>query len=88
MSASLEKVRELEAHVGVLQAERASLVKDLQAARGETKDLRAKLEQSSTEMFAVLNELRDRLPTMPTGDPGRPTVKTRKVKATASNRSS
>lgn len=88
MSASLEKVRELEAHVGVLQAERASLVKDLQAARGETKDLRAKLEQRSTEMFAVLNELRDRLPTMPTGDPGRPTEKTRKVKASASNRSS
>lgn len=88
MSASLEKVRELEAHVSALQAERTSLVKDLQAARHETKDLQSKLEQRSTEMFAVLNELRDRLPTMPTSDPGRPTVKTRKVKARASSRSS
>lgn len=87
MSASLEKVRELQAHLGVLQAERASLVKDLQAARHETKDLRAKLEQRSTEMFAVLNELRDRLPTIPTSDPTQSTVKTRKARAKASNRS-
>lgn len=85
LSASLEKARELEALVGTLQAEKASLVKDLQASRDETKDLRAKLEHRSTEMFAVLNELRDRLPT---SDPVRPTVKTRKARARASNRSS
>ncbi|MFZ2857868.1 MAG: DNA-binding protein, partial [Acidovorax sp.] len=87
LSASLERARELEAHVGTLQAEKAGIVKDLQAARDETKDLRAKLDQRSTEMFAVLSELRDRLPTIPTSDPVQSTVKTRKARARASNRS-
>ena len=88
LSASLEKARELEAVVATLQAEKADLVKDLQASRHETKDLQSELEQRSTEMFAVLNELRDRLPTIPTSDPVGPKVKTRKVRAGASNRSS
>ncbi|MGQ0727518.1 DNA-binding protein [Acidovorax sp.] len=83
LSASLEKARELEALVGQLQAENAGLVKDLHAARDETKDLRGKLEQRSTEMFAVLYELRDRLPT---SDSVKPIGKTRKARA--SNRSS
>ncbi|RZJ15496.1 MAG: DNA-binding protein [Acidovorax sp.] len=87
LSASLEKARELESHVGALQAERTALVKDLQAANDETKDLRAKLDQRGTEMFAVLSELRDRLPTIPTRDPVQSTVKTRKARAKASNRS-
>ena len=86
LSASLEKARELEAIVATLQAEKADLVKDLQASRHETKDLQLELEQRSTEMFAVLNELRDRLPTIPTSDPMRPAVKARKARATASNR--
>ena len=85
LSASLEKVRELEAHVGALQAERASLVKDLQAARDETKDLRAKLDQHSAEMFAVLSELRDRLPTIPSSEPVHSTVKSRKTRTRTSN---
>lgn len=88
LSASLEKARELEAIVATLQAEKADLVKDLQASRHETKDLQLELEQRSTEMFAVLNELRDRLPAMQTSDPVGPKVKTRKVRAEASNRSS
>lgn len=87
LSASLEKARELDALVGTLQAEKAGLVKDLQASRDETKDLRAKLDQRSTEMFAVLSELRDRLPTIPTSDPVQSTVKTRKSRPRASNRS-
>ena len=62
LSASLEKARELEAVVATLQAEKAGLVKDLQASRHETKDLQSELEQRSTEMFAVLNELRDAPP--------------------------
>ena len=82
----MEKARELEALVGTLQVEKAGLAKDLQTSRDETKDLQAKLELRSTEMFAVLNELRDRLPTIPTSDPMRPTVKTRKARARASNR--
>lgn len=85
LSASLNKAQELAAHVGALQAERAGLVKDLQAARDETKDLRAKLDQRSTEIYAVLNELRDRLPT---SDSVKPTANTRKLRARASNRSS
>lgn len=87
LSASLEKARELEALVGTLQAEKSALFKDLQVARDETKDLQAKLDQRSTEMFAVLSELRDRLPTIPTSDPTQSTVKTRKARAKASNRS-
>lgn len=87
LSASLEKARAQEALVGTLQAEKAGLVEDLQASRDETKDLRAKLEQRSTEMFAVLSELRDRLPTIPTSAPVQSTVKTRKARAKASNRS-
>lgn len=87
LSASLEKARELEAHVGALQAERAGLHKDLQAARDETKALQAKFDQRSTEIFAVLSELRDRLPTIPTSDPVQSTVKTRKTRARSSNRS-
>lgn len=87
LSASLEKVRELEARVGALQAEKAGLVEDLKASKDETKHLRAQLEQRSTEMFAVLSELRDRLPTIPTSDPTQSTVKTRKARAKASNRS-
>jgi chromosome segregation ATPase len=85
LAASLEKVRELEVLAGTLQAEKASLGRDLQASRDETKDLRAKLEQRSTEMFAVLNELRDRLPT---SDSGKLPVKTRKIRAKTNNRSS
>lgn len=85
LAATLEKVRVLEVLVGTLQAEKASLGRDLQASRDETKDLRAKLEQRSTEMFAILNELRDRLPT---SDSVKPPVKTRKVRAKANNRSS
>ncbi|MNT35977.1 hypothetical protein D3C72_1720310 [compost metagenome] len=87
LSASLEKVRELEALMGTLQAERASLVTDLQAARDETKDLRAKLERRSNEMFAVLSELRDRLPTIPSNEPVQPTAKTRKTRTRTSNHS-
>lgn len=85
LAATLEKVRVLEVLVGTLQAEKASLGRDLQASRDETKDLRAKLEQRSTEMFAILNELRDRLPT---SDSVKPPVKTRKARAKANNRSS
>lgn len=86
LSASLEKARELEALVGTLQAEKAGLVKDLQASRDETKDLREKLEQRSTEMFAVLSELRDRLPTTATSDPVQSTLKTRKARTRTSKR--
>lgn len=86
LSASLEKARELEALVRTLQVEKAGLAKDMQTSRDETKDLQAKLELRSTEMLAALNELRDRLPTIPTSDPMRPAVKARKARATASNR--
>ncbi|WP_233244327.1 DNA-binding protein [Acidovorax sp. HMWF029] len=85
--ASLEKARELEALVGTLQAEKAGLIKDLQASRDETKDLQAKLDHRSTEMFDVLSELRDRLPTIPSNEPVQPTGKTRKTRTRTSNHS-
>jgi len=87
LSAALDKARELEAHVGVLQAEKAALVKDLQAAREEGNALQAKFDQRSTDMFTVLSELRDRLPHISTDDSVQSTVKTRKTRAGASNRS-
>ena len=73
--------------MGTLQAEKAGLIKDLQASRDETKDLQAKLDHRSTEMFDVLSALRDRLPTIPTSDPTQSTAKSRKARAKASNRS-
>lgn len=87
LAASLEKVRELEVLVGTLQAEKASLGRDLQASRDEAKDLRARLDQRSVEMFAVLSELRDRLPTIPSSEPVLSTVKSRKTRTRTSDHS-
>ncbi|MDP4074000.1 DNA-binding protein [Acidovorax sp. A1169] len=81
LSDSQDRARELEAHVGALQADKAGLVKDLQAARDETKALQAKFDERSNEMFAVLNELRDRLPPNSPGDAKQPTAKTRKTRS-------
>jgi len=81
LSDSQDRARELEAHVGALQADKVGLVKDLQAARDETKALQAKFDERSNEMFAVLNELRDRLPPSSTGDAVQPAAKTRKTRS-------
>lgn len=81
LSDSQDRARELEAHVGVLQTDKASLVKALQAARDETKALQEKFDERSNNMFAVLNELRDRLPPSPAGNAVQPTAKTRKTRS-------
>lgn len=81
LSDSQDRARELEAQVGVLQADKAGLVKELQAARDDTKALQEKLDERSNDMFAVLNELRDRLPPSPTVDAVQPATKTRKTRS-------
>lgn len=81
LSDSLERVREFEVHVGTLQAEKAGLVKDLQAARDEARSAQAKFDERSNDMFAVLNELRDRLPPSQTGNAVSPTAKNRKTRS-------
>lgn len=81
LSDSQDRARELEAHVGALQADKAGLVKDLQAARDETKALQAKFDERSNDMFTVLNELRDRLPPNPSDHAAQPTAKSRKTKS-------
>lgn len=81
LSDSQDRARELEAYVGTLQAEKAGLAKDLQAARDETKALQVKFDERNNDMLAVLNELRDRLPPSPTSDVGQPTAKNRKPRS-------
>jgi chromosome segregation ATPase len=67
-----DRARELDAHAGTLQAEKASLSQQLQSAREEARGLQAKVDERSNELFAVLNELRDRLPPSSTGEPAAP----------------
>lgn len=62
---ALDRARQLDTHVGALQIEKAALSQELQSARDEVKGLQTKLDERSSDMLAVLNELRDRLPTTP-----------------------
>lgn len=62
---TMDRAREFETQHGALEIEKASLSQELQLAREEIKDLKAKLDERSNDMFAVLNELRDRLPPSP-----------------------
>ncbi len=59
---AMDRARELNAHVGALQIEKAGLSQELQSARDEMQGLQAKADERSNDMFALLNELRDRLP--------------------------
>ena len=62
---ALDRAREFETQHGALEIEKASLSQELLLAREEIKDLKAKLDERSNDMFAVLNELRYRLPPSP-----------------------
>ena len=55
-------MRALEAELTLLQADKAQLAKELQLARDETSTWKSKFEESRHDMYAVLTELRDRLP--------------------------
>lgn len=66
LSDALDRVRDLDTQIGTLQIEKAGLSQELHSARDEIKGLQAKLDERSNDMFAVLNELRDRLPPSPT----------------------
>lgn len=81
LSDAQDRARGLEAQVGALQTDKAGLIKDLQAARDETRGLQEKFDERSNDLFAVLNELRDRLPPSPAADAVQPTEKTRKSKS-------
>lgn len=59
---AMDKTRELDAQVGALQIDKAGLSQELQSARDEVKGLQAKFDERSNDMFAMLNELRERLP--------------------------
>lgn len=60
---AMDRARELDTHVGALQIDKAGLSQELQSARDEVKGLQAKFDERSNDVFALLNELRDRLPT-------------------------
>ena len=62
LSDAVDRSRELDSQIGILQFEKAGLSQELQSAREEIKGLKEKLDERSNDMFAVLNELRDRLP--------------------------
>lgn len=59
---ALDRARELDAQVGTLQFEKAGLSQELQSAREAAKGLQAKVDERSNELFAMLHELRERLP--------------------------
>ena len=79
VSDAMDRARELDSHIGALQIEKASLSQELQSARDEVKGLQAKLDERSNDMFAVLNELRDRLPQNPPEEAA-PSLKARKTR--------
>ncbi|WP_019700249.1 DNA-binding protein [Paracidovorax oryzae] len=65
LSDAQDRARALEAQVGTLHADNAKLAEDLQAVRDEARQLQLKLDDRSSEMLAMLSELRDRLPASP-----------------------
>ncbi|XDF33145.1 DNA-binding protein [Paracidovorax avenae] len=62
LSDAQDRARALETRVGMLHADNAKLAEDLQAVRDEARQLQLKLDDRSSEMLAMLSELRDRLP--------------------------
>lgn len=60
-----DRARELEARIGALQVEKASLSQELQFAREEVRRLQIKFDERNNDMFAVLYELKERLPATP-----------------------
>ena len=57
-----DRARELDVRVGALQVEKASLSQELQSTREEVKRLQTRFDERSSDMIAVLHELKDRLP--------------------------
>lgn len=60
---AMDRARKLDTHMGDLQIEKAGLSRALQSARDEVKGLQAQFDERSNDVFTLLNELRDRLPT-------------------------
>lgn len=80
LSDAMDSSRELDTQLEVLQIEKAGLFQELQTSRDKIKSLESKLDERSNDMFAVLSELRDRLP--PTSsDETAPLVRHRKTKS-------
>lgn len=80
LSDATDRARDLDTRIGALQIEKARLSQELQSARDEIKGLQAKLDERSNDMFAVLNELRDRLPLSPTEE-APPPARARRTKS-------
>lgn len=80
LSDAVDRARELDTQLGVLQIEKAGLYQELQTSRDKTKSVEAMLDVRSNNMLAVLSELRDRLPPTST-DETAPPVRHRKTKS-------
>ncbi len=63
---ALDRIKELEAQLARRQIDTASLLQELESARAEVAGLQARLDERDRQTFAVLQELRDRLPATPT----------------------
>lgn len=59
---AMNRASELDARARALQIEKTGLLHELQSAREEVKVLQATLDERSNDMFAMLKELRERLP--------------------------
>lgn len=59
---ALDRERDIGQQFGTIQAENASLTRELASSRGELNALQSRADDQSREMLNVLSELRDRLP--------------------------
>jgi hypothetical protein len=62
LSDAEDRGRELDTQLGILQIEKTGLYQELQTSHDKIKSLEAKLDERSSDMLALLGELRDRLP--------------------------
>lgn len=79
LSDAIDRARELDTQVAILQIEKAGLHQELKTSNNKIKGLEGKLEERSSDMLLLLNDLRDRLPSSHPHDAAPPS-KTRKTK--------
>lgn len=79
LSDAVERARDLDTQLEILQIEKAGLYQELHTSHDKIKSLEAKLDERSSDMLALLNELRDRLPPNPPQEAA-PSSRARKTK--------
>lgn len=78
LAEAINKAQALDAHVGALLIEKLGLTRELQLARDNERALQGRFDERNSNMLAVLNELRDRLPSGVPAQAAPPPVKARR----------